>query len=59
MQGLSSISSSVGSNGITTNIGYSSRKYQTIDRNFISKYSNNSINVSPIYNSLQAFIKNQ
>jgi hypothetical protein len=59
MQGLSSISSSVGSNGITTNIGYSSRKYQTIDRNFISKYSNNSINVSPIYNSLQAFIKNK
>jgi hypothetical protein len=58
-QGLSSISSSVGANGITTNIGYSSRKYQIIDRSFISKYSNkvaysnNSIDNSP------AFIKNK
>ena len=59
MKGLSSISSSVGPNGITTSIGYSSRKYQTIDRNFISKYSNNSVNSGPMYNNSPAFIKNK
>ena len=59
MQGLSSISSAVGANGITTNIGYSSRKYQLTDRNFISKYSKNSVNSGPMSNKSPAFIKNQ
>jgi hypothetical protein len=59
MKGLSSISSSVGPNGVTTNIGYSSRKYQAFDRGFISKYSNNSISSGPIKNNSPAFIKNQ
>ena len=58
-QGLSSISSSIGSNGITTNIGYSSRKYQIIDRSFISKYSNKAVNSNNIVDNSPAFIKNQ
>lgn len=58
-KGLSSISSSVGPDGITTNISYSSRKYQMIDRGFISKYNNNTKIGGPIFNSAPAFIKNK
>lgn len=58
LKGLKSISSSVGPEGITTDISYSSKLYQEINRSFLFKYSDKSINSGPTSNNNPSFVKN-
>jgi hypothetical protein len=58
LKGLKSISSSIGPEGITTDISYSSRLYQEINRSFLFKYSDKSVNSGPISNNKPSFAKN-
>lgn len=57
--GFSSLSCSfAGDNGVTTNISYSTMKYQNIDKSVITQIGSSNINASTI-NSSPAFIKNK